>query len=206
MSTANDTDAIATLASAIAAIAKGSHDEARELVAAVHTSLVNRNRQATLPGMPVVETASNRDDIRRQAVGRLFAYWQDRCEHRAAKLTTERARCIMARLRDGYTEAEIRKAIDGAAVAAFVNDENGQRYDDLTLICRNGSKLESFMERGVKATGAIAVELNDASPVEDRISELRRQMATFRRDGRTTEYSNAEAELLKLMAKRKAAT
>lgn len=81
----------------------------------------------------------------------LFAYWQERCRHPQAKPTRDRLRKVVARLREGYTPEQIREAIDGAAVAAFV-DEKGKRFDDLELICRNGSKLESFIERGQLAT------------------------------------------------------
>lgn len=77
----------------------------------------------------------------------LFAYWQERCRHPQAKPTRDRLRKVVARLREGYTPEQIREAIDGAAVAAFV-DEKGKRFDDLELICRTGSKLESFIERG----------------------------------------------------------
>lgn len=76
----------------------------------------------------------------------LFIYWKERCNHPHAKLTSERQRRIRARLDEGYSEEQVRKAIDGAARAAFVN-EQGKRFDDIELICRNGSKLESFMER-----------------------------------------------------------
>jgi hypothetical protein len=83
---------------------------------------------------------------RARAVRGLFEYWQDECDHSQAKLTHERRQRIEARLREGYTEQQIRQAIDGAARAPFVNDQ-GKRFDDIELICRSGSKLESFMER-----------------------------------------------------------
>lgn len=82
----------------------------------------------------------------RSAVAECFAYWQERCDHPTAKLTADRRSKIEGRLREGYSGADIRKAIDGAARAAFVNDQ-GKRFDDIELICRNGSKLESFMAR-----------------------------------------------------------
>lgn len=201
-----DVETIQLLSQAIAAEASGDSELARTNVQAAHTRLVNRSKQPTLPGMPAPEPAPSRaNDRRLAAVPQLFAYWQHRCDHASAKLTPERSRCVLARLRDGYTEAEIRKAIDGAAVAAFVNEDNGHRYDDLTLICRNGSKLESFMERGVKATGAIeVVATGDGSSIDERISELRRTMAAMKRDGRVTEYENAAADLKRLMAERSA--
>ena len=76
----------------------------------------------------------------------LFGYWQERCGHQKAKATPERLRAIRARLRDGYSVADVRRAIDGAATGAYV-DDRGKRHDDLTLICRNGSKLEDFIAR-----------------------------------------------------------
>lgn len=79
----------------------------------------------------------------------LFAYWQQRCNHPKAKPGRDRLAKVKARLAEGYTPEDIRTAIDGAAVGAHVNDD-GQRFDDLELICRSGSKLELFMSR---ATG-----------------------------------------------------
>lgn len=81
----------------------------------------------------------------------LFAYWQEQCGHPNAKPTKDRLRKVVARLREGYTAEQIRCGIDGAARAAYVGD-NGKVYDDLELICRNGSKLESFIDRGKSAS------------------------------------------------------
>jgi hypothetical protein len=101
-----------------------------------------------------------------KAVQDLFTYWQQRCGHEQAKLTDERRRKIQARLRQGYTVDQIRAAIDGAAEHAFVNEE-GKRFDDLELICRNGSKLEDFIGRGSKkghsADDGFAARLNARS-------------------------------------------
>jgi hypothetical protein len=85
-----------------------------------------------------------------EEVHELFDYWRERCDHPLAKLTAERVTKIRARRRDGYTIEFIKQAIDGAAVAPFVN-ERGRRFDDLELICRNGTKLESFAGRAAAA-------------------------------------------------------
>ena len=145
---------------------------------------------------------TEQQDARRRSLVNLFAYWRERCDHPQAKLTPERATCIGARLRDGYTEAEIRKAIEGAAVAAYVDKDSGKKFDDLTLICRNGSKLEDFISRGVKVFGEIKIEMSEASSVDDQISSLRRDMAAMRKDGRTTEYTIALEKLQKLQNER----
>jgi len=95
-------------------------------------------------------TSSQLDEMR--TVRDLFGYWQQQCRHPQAKLTRDRGRKVLARLREGYTPEQVQQAIDGAARAAFVNDD-GKRFDDLELICRNGSKLEDFIGRAAKANG-----------------------------------------------------
>jgi hypothetical protein len=94
-------------------------------------------------------TSSKLDDA--GTIRALFDYWRERCRHPGAKLDNGDTRWqkVGARLREGYTPEQIRKAIDGAAVGAYVNDA-GKRFDDLELICRNKVKLEDFIER---ATG-----------------------------------------------------
>ena len=97
---------------------------------------------------------------------RLFAYWQEQCGRSTAKFTLDRRRKVEARLREGYTEQQIRQAIDGAARAAFVNDA-GKRFDDLELICRSGSKVEDFISRaglagsGPRSSMDIALDLRN---------------------------------------------
>lgn len=85
----------------------------------------------------------------------LFEYWRERCGHPQAKPTRERLSKIRGRRNEGYSDEQIREAIDGAARAAFVNDA-GKRFDDVELICRNGSKLESFIERASAKAPAAA--------------------------------------------------
>lgn len=99
------------------------------------------------PQPPMSNAArSTTTTIDRSVVAELFDHWRTVCQHPQAKPTAERLRAIRARLADGYTPGQIRQAIDGAARAPFV-DQRGKRHDDLTLICRNGSKLEDFMDR-----------------------------------------------------------
>lgn len=107
---------------------------------------------SSLRSDPVEPSGSTPNGTGEAAVIReLFAYWQQRCGHPQAKLTADRRGKVKARLREGYTAEQIRAAIDGAAEAPFVGD-NGKRYDDLELICRKGSKVEDFIERGKKGT------------------------------------------------------
>ena len=82
-----------------------------------------------------------------EKVHRIFGHWQAVFNHPTSKLTNERKRYVNTRLKEGYTEAEIILAIDGCANSPHhmgMNDQ-GKVYDDLTLICRSGSKLEQFI-------------------------------------------------------------
>lgn len=81
----------------------------------------------------------------------VFTYWVGVMQKNGnVKLTAERRRCIQARLKDGYHVPEIKLAIDGCARSDFHMARGpyrgGRRYDDLTLILRNGSRLEGFRD------------------------------------------------------------
>jgi hypothetical protein len=91
----------------------------------------------------------------------LFSYWKAQCGHPNAKLTRDRESKVAARLREGYRVPEIRRAIEGAAKHAYV-DDRGVRYDDLELICRSGSKLEGFIQRASATGGAAAAPVSSA--------------------------------------------
>ena len=113
-----------------------------------HPTLSNDNPAHDGPNGP---SSSKPDDIdEKQIIGSLIDYWKARCQHPAAKATRDRRQKVAARLREGYTPDDIRTGIDGAAIGAYVNDA-GKRFDDIELICRSGSKLESFMERAKAA-------------------------------------------------------
>lgn len=102
----------------------------------------------TRPDQTTTETPNPNVEPADSTIAReLFEHWREVCHHPQAKPTQERLRAIRARLKEGYTVDQITAAIGGAAVAAFV-DDRGKRHDDLTLICRNGSKLEDFIARG----------------------------------------------------------
>lgn len=73
----------------------------------------------------------------------LFRYWVARCEKSSRNVFGEkRMKVVLARLKE-HDAQYIARAIDGAAVGAFVGD-NGAKYDDLELICRDEVHLERF--------------------------------------------------------------
>lgn len=84
-------------------------------------------------------------------VRKVFSHWVRATGKQAnVKLTPERRQKIQARLRDGYTLLDMTEAIDGCAGSDFHMARGeyagGTKYDDLTLILRNGSKLEWFRD------------------------------------------------------------
>ena len=86
----------------------------------------------------------------------IFAHWQKVMDHPAAKLLPVREKLIKARLREGYTVDQVKQAIDGCRSSKFHMGENDQGaiFDDLTLICRNGAKLEWFINLLAKRSAA----------------------------------------------------
>jgi len=85
---------------------------------------------------------------REPAVKAVFEYWRARTGHADAKLTREREMKIRGRLAEGYTVEQLKAAVEGCRGSPFHQGDNerGHRYDDITLICRSGSKVEQFIE------------------------------------------------------------
>lgn len=136
----------------------------------------------TANGSPTDSVAPSPRRDAGEVVAALFGYWQDRCRHPQAKMTRERTAKVAARLRDGYTPEQIRAAIDGAARGAFVNDD-GKRFDDLELICRSGTKLESFIDRPAPngTRHSAADPSTGPSRMRDMAARLRQEAADLRR-------------------------
>jgi hypothetical protein len=115
-------------------------------------------------------------------VREVFAYWQYRLNHQQAKLTPEREKKIRARLKQGYTVAQIKRAIDGCASSPFHQgaNESGAVYSDLTLICRDGGKLESFIARADKGAARFSPAAQQTIAAGERIlAELKAKGVEF---------------------------
>lgn len=76
----------------------------------------------------------------------VFDYWRAKL-HPRAKLTVKRRKYICARLRDGYTVEQLKRAVDGCAASSFHQGDNeeGRLYDDITTIFRAGHKVEQHI-------------------------------------------------------------
>ncbi len=88
----------------------------------------------------------------------------------------KRRKAVLARLKEGHTVDELKRAIDGYAADAYVG-ENGVRYDDLELICRDETQVAKGVARadaadrrqGIRAQPKLITKLAQAgaSPVHD---------------------------------------
>lgn len=188
-------EALRLLAMASAAVATGKLD-ARRVIGAL-ASVLDLGPGSQLPLLPaeaVAARVSEKGDDN-AAVKRIFARWQRTLDHPHARLTPDRVRAVKARLREGYTEAQINAAIDGCAASPFHVGENeqGTRYDDLTLICRSGSKLESFAARA--PDGAPPPQTADQERAEAVVREIQDEMREARKAGDRDRYEAANRRL-----------
>jgi len=146
--------------------------------------------------IPLLE-APKPDDQRRETkrkvdqaavVERIIEHWRRVMEKPRAKSTSERVRVVRARLRDGYTEAELKLAVDGCSQSPHhmgANDR-GTPYNDLMLICRNGSFVEKFRDM---AGGA------PKTSHEARREHIAAKAQAALKKGNTDEYERLNAQL-----------
>lgn len=102
------------------------------------------------------EREGERNNMSRQTrdqVKEVFDHWITTMGKTSqAKLTDKRKKCVEARLKEGYTVDQIKQAIEGCAKSPHHMGQNdsGTVYDDLTLICRSGDKVEQFANNVAK--------------------------------------------------------
>ncbi len=114
-----------------------------------------KEKETTLSGKPdlvvVLDSESAPEETtpapERDAVSGVFDYWRQRTGYARAKLDDKRRRAVKARLKDGYSPEDLRRAIDGCMLTPHNcgQNERGERYDDLELICRSGPQVDRFM-------------------------------------------------------------
>jgi hypothetical protein len=125
-------------------------------------------QKAATPG---VDTKPTEDDI--------FAYWRTASGKTHAKFTPERRAKVRTRLRDGYEAAAIKRAIDFVCSDPWHTGGNpeGKIYTDLELICRNGTKLERYIdEAGTSAATPAPANDGKAIAIENMKGEAKRAL------------------------------
>lgn len=182
---------IAALAAVVGRLASGDmgrKELAVELRRIADEAEANGELQLTNPvsGEPPLKEQIQ-EAARADAWKRIFRYWQRALGHERSKPTAERRTKVLARLREGYAEADIIRAIDGCASSPFHTGENedGTRHDDLTLICRNGSMLERFIERageGEAMVPSVTVGSSRAGEMDALTAKAERALSAGRLD------------------------
>lgn len=84
-------------------------------------------------------------DPARDEIIAIFDYWREKCHHDNARFDGKRFDLIKSRLKQ-FTPDELRMAIDGAAVDAYV-DQTGKRHDRLGLVFESAERVEDFANR-----------------------------------------------------------
>lgn len=96
-----------------------------------------------------LSSSQKREPDRSDEIQEVFAYWQERLNHGRAKLDEKRRKKIRDRLKDGYTVADLKDAIDGITKSPHHMGENESSaiYDDIELICRDGPHVDKFIKQ-----------------------------------------------------------
>lgn len=102
----------------------------------------------------------------------VFAFWRDLLSNPRARLDERRRRLINARLQDGYSLEDLQLACLGCRASSFHMGDNdrGQRYCSIDLICRSAENVDRFMEIAegeAKRMGRKALE--NAATTEPRV-------------------------------------
>ena len=85
----------------------------------------------------------------------VFDHWKTSLNHPRSILDAKRRRLINERLKEGFSVEDLKSAIDGCKQSPFHQGENDRRqvYDDISLICRDASKVEQFIACRVGLNG-----------------------------------------------------
>ena len=100
----------------------------------------------------------------------VFKYWQEKTGHPKAVYLPERAKLLNRWLKH-YTVAQLKQVVDGWEQSDYhrkrgaKRDRGGPVYDDLELLFRSGSKIETFMNMARPRKEAVW-----AQPKEPRIT------------------------------------
>ena len=127
----------------------GCHELAAKL-ASRDSELDVTQQELTKALLQIQALKRDRDKEREQDPARdqiiaVFDYWRERCDHKNARFDGKRFDLIKSRLKQ-FTPDELRMAIDGAAVDAYV-DPTGKRHDRLGLVLESAERVEDFCNR-----------------------------------------------------------
>lgn len=136
----------------------------RQYISDSSAERVARHRERKKQGCNVTETPPDTDtdtDISttnvvdksvRSEVAQVFEHWKSVMDSPKSNLDKKRKTAIEARLKDGFSVEDLKAAINGCRKTPHNMGDNdrGQKFNDIELICRNAPNVERFMN----ATGA----------------------------------------------------
>lgn len=111
---------------------------------------ISENGLTTLSATPtelalIAPTPAGKNDT---PAKRVFEHWRERTGRTSrTAFDGKRRRAVEARLADGYTPDDLCLAVDGCLVTPHNQGQNerGEKYDDLELICRDAAHVDRFI-------------------------------------------------------------
>lgn len=132
---------------------------------------------------------------------RVVEHWVKRL-HPGAKVTEDRIKKVQARIREGFTEITLMRAVDGCAASDFHQGENkaGKVWDDIGLIFRDAAHVEKFAAEGREAAGS---ELDESDPgIALAVQALQTKATKLLKAGKQEEYEKVQQKLRTLQGAR----
>ena len=120
-------------------------NKAMSTIAALEAALVAR--QCTINALKAELEDKRETHKHREAARRICAYWNIVVRDGKARTpdSKERFTATAARLMDGYTEVQLREAVDGAAYDPYVI--KGKTYNDLTTVMKSAAAVDNHISR-----------------------------------------------------------
>jgi hypothetical protein len=147
---------------------RDSHGESRPVTSGNAGSHKQKQKQKQTE-QTTLSGADAPDGAAKSPERQVFDYWRSVMGHATAKFTDDRRLKVAARLREGYSVADLHRAIDGCKACPHNQGENdrGTVFDGLDLICRNGAKVEHFMAQAKGAPRGGPAPASDSTPEID---------------------------------------
>lgn len=143
----------------VAEKAKKERDRKREYRARKKAEQEAELSRGTAQGRPALRNGTERNGTEQLPLSAeppadraqvVFEHWR-KVMRKTARTAFDSARrkAVEARFADGYTIDDLKRAIEGCSLTPFNRGENdrGERYDDLELICRTAAHVDKFRAR-----------------------------------------------------------
>ena len=162
---------------------KGGRPKASEKPTGNRTRTENKPLSSPLLSLPSQKDMSTSGAAKRgkpdtaPAVREVFDHWVVVMgKPPTAKLTADRRSKVVARLNEGYTVVDLKRAIDGCRHSTFHMGDNDrhQPFNDMNTILKSGKTVEEHMAR-VNGNGAAGRGPARAATLEELQAEERRQ-------------------------------